>query len=247
MKRYRLWVSYDGTTYHGWQLQPGADTIEGRLNDALNSLFPENDINVIGASRTDAGVHALSNVAVFDVDTRMPAEKISYALNQRLPEDIRVWKSEEVDADFHPRHCDVNKTYEYRIHHAAFPNPLKTRYAYYTYLKLDASRMKEAVSALEGEHDFASFCAAGSQAQTTVRTILGADVYEESEDMIVIRLTGTGFLYNMVRIIAGTLLEIGAGKREPGELKNIIEAKSRSAAGQTAPPQGLCLKKIKYL
>lgn len=246
MKRIRLWVSYDGTDYRGWQLQPGEPTIEGHLNRALSELF-QTPVQVIGASRTDSGVHAKSNVAVFDTDTRMPADKICYAVNQRLPEDIRVWKSEEVPSDFHPRHCDVNKTYEYRIHQARIPDPMKTRYAFHTYLPLDVEKMKEAAEDLVGMHDFASFCAAGSQAATTVRCILSAEVFKESEDMIVIRVCGTGFLYNMVRIIAGTLLEIGAGRKSPDAIPEILECTDRSKAGQTAPPQGLCLMEIQYI
>ena len=246
MKRYRVWVSYDGTAYHGWQSQDGTDTIEGRLKEALRDLFGV-EIEVIGASRTDAGVHALSNVAVFDAETRMPAEKICYALNQRLPEDIRVWKSEEVEEDFHPRHTDVEKTYIYRIHDSRIPNPLMTRYAYHTYLPLDVEKMNEAAQKLVGEHDFAAFCASGSQAKTTVRTILGIAVTREGDRMIQIRVRGTGFLYNMVRIIAGTLFEIGAGRRDAECISRALLSGNRTDAGPTAPPCGLCLEEIVYL
>ena len=246
MKRYRLWVSYDGTEYHGWQLQQGSDTIEARLNQALSDLF-QSEICVTGASRTDAGVHAHSNVAVFDAQTRMPAEKICYALNQRLPETIRVWKSEEVPADFHPRHTNVEKTYAYRIHSAKIPNPLKTRYAYHTYLALDLPVMQEAATGLVGVHDFAAFCAAGSQAKTTVREIRSVSVTQEASDMLVIRVCGTGFLYNMVRIIAGTLIEIGAGRRDKHSIMKALESGVRTDAGPTAPACGLCLEEIRYM
>ena len=139
MKRIKMTVAYDGTAYHGWQIQPGVPTIEGELNHALSGLLQE-DIQVIGASRTDSGVHALCNVAVFDTDARIPGEKISYALNQRLPEDIRIQKSEETAKDFHPRHCKSRKTYEYRILNRQFPLPTRRLYAYFTYVPLDLEK-----------------------------------------------------------------------------------------------------------
>ena len=219
MKRIKLIVAYDGTSYNGWQIQPGVRTIEGELNRALSELLSE-DIQVIGASRTDSGVHALCNVAVFDTNTRIPGEKISYALNQRLPDDIRIQKSEEVDADFHPRHCDSRKTYEYRILNAEFPMPVKRLYSHFTYVPLEVSKMKEAAAYLVGEHDFKSFCATAAVVETTVRTITDLQVEKQGEE-IVIRVTGTGFLYNMVRIIAGTLMEVGRGNMLPEQIKAV--------------------------
>jgi len=244
-KRVRLIVAYDGTNYHGWQVQNNGITIESELNRCLSELLSE-PIEVIGASRTDAGVHALGNVAVFDTSARMPAEKISYALNQRLPEDIRIQKSEEVPADWHPRYCNSRKTYEYRIYRGEFALPTKRLYSLFTYHKLDAEKMQTAAEFFVGEHDFKSFCQVNAQVRSTVRTITQVKVYEEGAD-IVIRVTGNGFLYNMVRIIAGTLLEVGQGKRNPYEIPDIIAAKNREAAGPTAPAHGLTLIKYEFL
>lgn len=244
-KRVRLIVAYDGTNYHGWQIQNNGITIESELNRCLTDLLQEK-IEVIGASRTDAGVHALGNVAVFDTENRMPAEKISYALNQRLPEDIRIQKSEEVAADWHPRYCESRKTYEYRIYRAEFPMPVKRLYSLFTYYKLDVNRMQEAAAYLEGEHDFKSFCQTGAQVESTVRTIYSVEVEEQGTDLV-IRVCGNGFLYNMVRIIAGTLLEIGQGKREPMDVIQILQEKDRMAAGPTAPAHALMLMKYEFM
>ncbi len=244
-KRVRLIVAYDGTNYHGWQVQKNGITIESELNRCLTELLQE-PIEVIGASRTDAGVHAMGNVAVFDTCSRMPAEKISYALNQRLPEDIRIQKSEEVDADWHPRYCDSRKTYEYRIYRGEFPMPLKRLYALHIYYNVDLEKMCEAAKFFVGEHDFKSFCQVGAQVKSTVRTVYDVSIIEEGADLV-IRVTGGGFLYNMVRIMAGTLLEVGKGKIEPGQIPEIIQAKDREAAGSTAPAHGLTLIKYEFL
>lgn len=243
-KRIRLTVAYDGTNYHGWQLQNNGITIESELNRCLSDLFGER-IEVIGASRTDSGVHALGNVAVFDTESRMPAEKVSYALNQRLPEDIRIQKSEEVPADWHPRHCESRKTYEYRIYRGEFPMPVKRLYSYFTYRPLDVEKMRRAAKYLEGEHDFKSFCQTGAQVESTVRTVYSVDVEEQGAELV-IRVCGNGFLYNMVRIIAGTLLEVGQGKRTPESMTEVLEAENRSAAGATAPACGLTLIKYEF-
>ena len=244
-KRVRLVVAYDGTNYCGWQLQPGVVTIESELNRCLTDLLGES-IQVIGASRTDSGVHAMGNVAVFDTVARMPAEKISYALNQRLPEDIRIQKSEEVAIDWHPRHVESRKTYEYRIYRSEFAMPTKRYYSLFTYHKLDVTAMQQAAEYLIGEHDFKSFCAVNAQVETTVRRILDLKVIEEGDDLV-IRVTGNGFLYNMVRIIAGTLMEVGQGKRTPESMTDVLEALDRQAAGPTAPAHGLMLVKYEFL
>ena len=245
MKRIMLTVAYDGTNYHGWQYQNNGKTIEGELNKALSSLLQKN-IEVIGASRTDAGVHAMCNAAVFDSDAGIPAEKYSYALNQMLPDDIRIRKSQEVPADFHPRKTDTVKTYEYRIDCEEFADPLKTRYAYFTYVPLDASKMQEAAFHLIGTHDFKSFCSVNTTATTTVRTIHDIQVIRDGVDVIV-RVTGNGFLYNMVRIIVGTLMDVGRGKYEPSAVKGILEATDRTYAGPTVPACGLMLKELRFL
>ncbi len=244
MKRIGIVVAYDGTNYCGWQIQPNGPTIQGILNETLTRLLGE-PIEVKGASRTDAGVHALGNVAVFDTNARMPGEKISFALNQFLPEDIRIQLSEEVEPDFHPRYCDSEKTYEYRILNRKFPVPTERLYSYFYHYKLEVEKMREATSYLIGTHDFASFCGAGAQVKSTVRTITAMAVEREG-DMVTIRVSGTGFLYNMVRIIAGTLIEIGNGQYPPEQMKEILDACSREAAGPTAPAHGLTLVGIEY-
>lgn len=244
-KRIMLTVAYDGTNYCGWQIQPNGITIEGVLNEQLSELLKE-DISVIGASRTDSGVHALCNVAVFDTCSPIPGEKMSYALNQKLPEDIRIVASKEVAEDFHPRHCESRKTYEYHIVNAPFPNPMKRLYCHFTYVPCDVAAMQQAAKHLVGEHDFKSFCTVGAQVESTVRTITDLQVFR-AEDEIVIRVTGTGFLYNMVRIIAGTLLDVGYGRRKAADIPDILAAKDRQAAGPTAPAQGLRLVKYEFL
>lgn len=244
MKRIGLVVAYDGTNYCGWQVQPNGITIQGVLNETLTQLLGE-PVEVMGASRTDAGVHALGNVAVFDTNARMPGDKFSYALNQRLPEDIRIQLSEEVEPDFHPRYCDSEKTYEYRILNRRFPVPTERLYSYFYHYKLDVKKMKEATSFLIGRHDFASFCGSGAQVKSTVRTITSMDVWREG-DIITIRVSGEGFLYNMVRIIAGTLIEVGNGQYPPERMEEILKARSREAAGPTAPAHGLTLMGIQF-
>lgn len=244
LRRIRLMVAYDGTNYNGWQYQPNGVTIESELNKALSALT-RNEVEVIGASRTDAGVHARCNYAVFDTRMRMPAEKFCYALNQRLPEDIRVREAIEVDKDWHPRKCSSVKTYEYCIFNEEFPDPLNRLYAYFTYRKLDIEKMQKAAPYLVGEHDFKSFCSIHTQAESTVRTITALDIEKEGS-MITIRVSGTGFLYNMVRIIAGTLMEVGCGKYPPKRVKEILDAADRSAAGPTAPPEGLTLVDYRF-
>ena len=290
MKRILLTVAYDGTGYSGFQAQKsGVPTIERELNRALTELTGA-ETEVSGASRTDAGVHALCNLAVFDTESRIPPEKFANALNVRLPEQIRVQNSREVPADFHPRFCDTVKTYDYVIYNARFPSPRRRRYSHYSYTPFDVERMREAAQYLVGEHDFKSFCSIHTQAQTTIRTITGIEVIERpceeertaerAADMppadgengcgtdqesaytvadavsarrtvspreIVIRVSGTGFLYNMVRIIAGTLMEAGRGALEPAQMKDILNACDRSKAGPTAPPEGLTLVRYQIL
>ena len=282
MKRILLTVAYDGTGYSGFQAQKsGVPTIERELNRALTELTGV-ETEVSGASRTDAGVHALCNLAVFDTESRIPPEKFANALNVRLPEQICVQNSREVPLDFHPRFCDTVKTYDYVIYNAPFPSPRKKRYTHYSYTPFDVEKMREAAQYLVGEHDFKSFCSIHTQAQTTTRTITEIEVIErpcEAEqtaervaamippfDMdndsgkdpgparrtvspreIVIRVSGTGFLYNMVRIIAGTLMEAGRGALAPEQVKVILNACDRSKAGPTAPPEGLTLVRYRIL
>ena len=242
--RVKLVVAYEGTNYCGWQIQPNGITIEQVLNETLSSLLGE-EITVTGASRTDAGVHSLGNVAVFETHTKMPAEKISFALNQRLPEDIVVQESCQVPEDFHPRFSKSRKTYEYRILNCRFRQPLERRTSYFYHYPLDVSAMQKAAAYLVGEHDFTSFASVHAQTNTYVRMIYALDVVREG-DMIRIRVQGNGFLYNMVRIIAGTLIQVGAGIKKPEDMESILAGKDRELAGPTAPAHGLTMIGLLY-
>lgn len=267
-----LTVAFDGTNYSGWQIQPNKETIEGVLNRELSRLLNE-EIKVVGASRTDSGVHAEGAVCVFDTESKIPGDKFSYAINQTLPEDIRIRNSKEVDITFHPRRVNSRKTYRYRIRHDEFPNPLDARYSYHVYTKLDIEAMRKACEFIKGKHDFKSFCSVHTDVDTTVRTVYDVhiDVTPDKKllqmsglmksagesgamrsggesaagrirpEIIDIYVTGNGFLYNMVRIIAGTLIEVGHGKIKPEEIPAIIEACDREKAGPTAPAKGLTL------
>lgn len=244
MKRVLLRVAYDGTNYCGWQKQNNGVAVEAVLNKHLSELLGT-EISVIGASRTDAGVHAMGNVAVFDTDSRIPGEKFAYALNQRLPDDIAIQESKEVAPDFHPRYCKCNKTYEYRVLNRKFPLPTERLYSYFLYYNIDVEKMQEAARHLVGTHDFASFCSANAQVKDTVRTVNFINVRKEN-DIITIQVNGNGFLYNMVRIISGTLLQVGMGRMSVMDVKNILDARDRTKSGPTAPAVGLTLVEINY-
>lgn len=244
MKRILLRVAYDGTAYCGWQSQSNGLSIEAILNRELSELLGE-PITIIGASRTDSGVHALGNIAVFDTETRIPPEKISFALNQKLPADITIQESCEVDASFHPRHTFCRKTYEYKILNRTFDIPTLRLYSHFVYHPLDLQAMRQAASYLVGEHDFKSFASTGGQAKSSIRTIYSIDI-EKDRDMITIRINGTGFLYNMVRIISGTLIQAGHHIWPPEHMLEILMARDRAAAGPTAPARGLTLVEIEY-
>ena len=245
MKRVRMVLAYDGTNYCGWQLQPNGITIEEVLNQALSELLRE-PVAVIGASRTDSGVHAEGAVAVFDTENRMPADKICFALNQRLPEDIRVLQSDEVPLTWHPRKQNCVKTYEYRILNRKISMPTRRLYSHFCYFDMDVEKMQQAAEYLLGEHDFKSFCTVRTQAEETVRTIYSLNVTKDADDMIHIRISGSGFLYNMVRIIAVTLMKVGMGVYPPEHMEEILEARDRQAAGPTAPARGLTLISMEY-
>ena len=258
-----LKIAYDGTDYVGWQMQPNGIAVEQVINKALSELLKE-DIVIAGASRTDSGVHADGNVAVFDTETRIPAEKICFALNQRLPKDIVCLESCEVKPDFHPRHADCTKTYEYSIYNAVHPDPLKRRYSYFVYVPLDIDAMRKAAEYLKGEHDFSSFCSAHAQVKTTVRNVYSLEILCDKIDQrdgsltekndrrvymahdIKIRISGNGFLYTMVRIIVGTLVKVGYHFYPPEYVKTILDACDRTKAGPKAPAEGLKLVEIEY-
>lgn len=245
MRRIMLVVAYEGTAYCGWQVQPNGITVEEVLNGELSRIFGE-DIKVTGASRTDAGVHALGNVAVFDTDARIPGNKVAAALNQSLPADIRIQMSREVAPDFHPRHCNTRKTYEYCIYNSYFENPLGRQFTYFVHRPLDVGAMQAAADGLVGTHDFKSFCNVHTHVTDTVRTIYACEVRKNGSE-ITIHIEGNGFLYNMVRIIAGTLIEIGNGLGQAGDIDAILAAKDRKMAGRTAPAKGLKLVSIQYV
>ncbi len=245
MRRIRIVVAYDGTDYCGWQLQPNGITIEEVLNSRLKRLTGE-DIHVIGASRTDSGVHALGNVAVFDTESPIPPDRMAYALNQKLPRDIVIVRSDEVALDWHPRYQrQVTKTYEYHIYNASVPNPLKRKHSAFISFPLEVEKMRQGARWLVGEHDFASFCNVRTNVEDTVRRIDSIELERTGAD-ITVRVTGNGFLYNMVRIIAGTLIRVGRGFYTPEKVKEILDAKERTEAGVTAPPEGLVRVEIKY-
>jgi len=256
MKRIMLRVAYDGTGYHGYQAQNNAITVEGELNKAIQELTKEVNIELIGGSRTDAGVHALDNVLVFDTESSVPGDKFGYALNRILPDDIRVVYSGEVALDFHPRHCDTIKTYEYHILNAKYQDPVKRHFSTHVYVPLNIEKMKVAAKQMEGEHDFTSFCTVGAQCDSKVRTIYSVEILtfegrnevevnmtdpKEKTTDIFVRVKGNGFLYNMVRIIVGTLIEVGRGNMDENSIANIIEQGDRAKAGPTAKPEGLTL------
>lgn len=242
--RVLLRVAYDGTAYCGWQVQPNAVTVEGKLTDCVRDLFGA-DIQLIGASRTDSGVHAMGNVAVFDVETRMPAEKVSYALNSKLPWDIRIQESIEVPAEFHPRHTDCVKMYEYQIYNDHFENPKYRLYTHFDYGEFNLDAMRDAAKEIEGTHDFSAFCAAATQVEDKHRTVYSVEVLQDGK-VITIRVIGNGFLYNMVRIIAGTLMKVGKGQMTREDVRAALEGCNRFQAGPTAPAKGLTLMKIWY-
>ena len=256
-RRIRLTIAYDGTKYCGWQIQPNALSVQEVLNEALAHLLGA-QVRTIGASRTDAGVHARGNVVIFDTFSRIPADKFSFALNTWLPDDVKVQASEEVAPDWHPHFTDSIKTYEYKILNRQLPDPTRRLDSLFCYGRLDLEAMRQAASYFVGTHDFASFAAGGgatAQAEHssyetpekhgTVRTIFQSELFKEHE-MIRFVVSGNGFLYNMVRIMAGTLLEVGRGILPADAIPEILAKKDRSAAGPTAPAHGLTLLSISY-
>ncbi len=244
-RRILIRIAYDGTAYSGFQAQSsGVKTICGTIEEALFELTGEKT-GLTGGSRTDAGVHALDNVAVFDTVSRIPAEKFAPALNRYLPEDIRITSSVQVPESFHPRRTACLKTYEYRFLSAPVPRPMRRLYTAYTRFPLDTEAMDRAAAYLQGTHDFTSFASIYMQASSPVRTLTEIRVFPEGEETV-IRVSGTGFLYNMVRIIAGTLLEAGRGRILPEQMPAILEARDRRTAGQTAPACGLTLVRYEF-
>lgn len=243
-RRFRLTIEYDGTAYCGWQRQINGPSVQETLEQALCTLTQER-VSVTGSSRTDAGVHALGLCAHFDSATRIPAQKLAFALNTLLPPDIRVRESSLAPEGFHARYSACGKLYRYAFYNARHDCAIGRQYAAHIPLPMDERLMDEEAQALLGTHDFAAFAASGSVAKSTVRTIAGARVTREGE-RVTLCVMGDGFLYNMVRIIAGTLAEIGTGKRAPGAIARAIETGDRLALGQTAPARGLTLVRVFY-
>lgn len=245
MKNYKITVQYDGTRYKGWQVQKATDaTIQGKLQNVLSKLAGHL-VEVIGSGRTDAGVHAAGQVANFHMDEHFTMEEIFRNLSEFLPEDIAVTEIAEVDERFHSRYHAVAKTYSYRIRTNPVPDVFARRFVYHYGKPLDISRMQNAAQELIGTHDFASFCGNKRMKKSTVRTLMDVAFFEK-EGEIEIRYTGDGFLQNMIRILTGTLIEVGRGERKPESMKNLLAAKDRAQAGYTAPPQGLRLEKVVY-
>ncbi|UCD74681.1 MAG: tRNA pseudouridine(38-40) synthase TruA [Phycisphaerales bacterium] len=254
MPRYKLTIAYDGTSFHGWQKQhpPGEEplrTVQGVMEEAIVAVVRE-PVHLVGASRTDSGVHARGQAAAFDTQNEIPMDRLPRAVNSRLPDDVQVLSAEIVAGDFNPISDAIAKGYRYTIAHSTINGgemPLFDRHLVaWTVYTLDAARMNEAAQHFVGERDFASFTRKHHGRESTVRTVHECKVEAVDQFRINIDISGGGFLYNMVRIIAGTLLEVGRGKLEPGAIAGIIEARDRASAGPTMPPEGLCLMWVKY-
>lgn len=245
MRNIKLTLEYDGTNYHGWQVQKNAVTVQEKVEKALEQLLGTR-VGVTGCSRTDVGVHAYGQVAHFHADSAIPADKFAYALNNLLPEDMVVRKSEEAPEDFHARYSSKCKRYRYLIYNAPHHSALMRNRACHVRPELDFEAMKKAAEYFVGRHDFAAFQATGGQVRSTVREIYNMNILKKDENIIDLEVTGNGFLYNMVRIIAGTLIYVGMGKLAVAEIPDILESLDRTRAGKTAPPQGLYLMEIYY-
>lgn len=240
----KLTLQYDGMAYHGWQVQKNGVTVQEKLTDAIESVTGKR-ADVVGCGRTDAGVHALAYVCGFRTEANIPLQKLPLALNSHLPGDIRVFKAEAADDDFHANRSAVGKRYVYRILNREINDAFEGKYAWHVRVPLDVDAMRDAARAFLGEHDFIGFASSGFSVKTTVRTIYSLDVVK-SGDIITIDITGNGFLYNMVRIIAGTLVYVGCGKTDSGDIVDIIKSKCRERAGITAPAHGLFLREVYY-
>ena len=245
MRTIKLTIEYDGTNYLGWQVQPNGQTIQGVVQDCLKRLTGESS-QLAGSGRTDAGVHALGQVAHFKTESKMDAITFQRALNGLLPEDIVIRRAEEVEAEFHARRSARSKAYEYRILNCTTPPAIDRQYIWYVPQNLNWDEMKKATHSLVGEHDFSAFRSVGSSARSSVRNILRADWKRGKGGVLRLQIEATGFLKQMVRAIVGTLVEVGRGKISAQEFKRILESKDRKQAGPTAPAHGLFLKEVKY-
>lgn len=245
MRNIKLTIEYDGKEFNGWQKQPNKLNIQGEIERAISSITQEENIELIASGRTDAGVHGLGQVANFKTNSKLPIEKIAIAINSQVKKSIRIVGAEEVEERFHSRYNCKQKTYRYVINNSEYGSAVFRNFEYHMPIKLDVEKMKQAVVHFVGQHDFAAFKSSGTSSKSSVRTIYQAEVKREN-DRIIIELTGNGFLYNMVRIISGTLVEVGLGKISPNDIPQIIENKDRTKAGKTLPPHGLFLVEVKY-
>ena len=244
MKNIKLTIEYDGKDFNGWQKQPNKLNIQGEIERAIKDITGE-DVDLIASGRTDAGVHSFGQIANFKTNSNLPSEKFAVALNTKLKKSIRIQKSEEVEEQFHARYNCKQKTYRYIINNGENASAIYRNLEYFIPNKLNVEKMNQAIKYFEGEHDFKAFKASGTSSKSSVRKIYKTQIREEN-DRIIIELTGNGFLYNMVRIIAGTLVEVGLGKIEPSQIPAIIESKDRKKAGKTLPPYALYLMKVEY-
>lgn len=240
----KLIIKYRGTNYHGWQKQFGEKTIEGEIEKAANEVFGQN-IYLIGSGRTDAGVHALGQTANFIIRHSIPTDKILYALNTKLPKDIRIFESVEVPIEFHSRYDALGKTYQYNVYNSRIIDPFVKDTSYFIPYKLDMEKIERAKEYFLGEHDFKGFMSTGSSVDNTVRKIYNLSMNKKN-NLIEFNVTGNGFLYNMVRIIIGTLIDIGRGKINEDNIQDIIKSGNRKLAGHTAKAEGLFLKRVYY-
>ncbi|KPU26792.1 pseudouridine synthase [Caloranaerobacter sp. TR13] len=244
MRNIKLVIEYDGTNYFGWQKQPELKTIQEEIEKAIKKITKE-EVKLIGSGRTDKGVHARGQVANFHTNSKIPADKFKFALNSVLPIDISIKESIEVDESFHARYSAKGKEYRYLVLSSKTRSPLMRDYSYHIPYTLDLSKIKEAAKLFIGTYDFRAFMSSRSCMEDTVRTIYDLEIVEK-EDLIEFKVTGNGFLYNMVRIIVGTLIEIGYGKKKIEDIPKIIASKDRNKAGHTAQPQGLYLERVFY-
>lgn len=244
MRNIKLTIEYDGKCYNGWQKQANKLNIQGEIEKAIYNITKE-DVDLIGSGRTDAGVHALGQVANFKTNSKIPIEKLPLAINSQLKNSIVIKEAEDADERFHSRYNAKHKTYRYIINNSKCGTAIYRNLEYSYPFKLDVKKMEQASKYFEGEHDFKAFKSSGTSSKNSVRTIYKAIVKQEGEK-IIIELTGNGFLYNMVRIISGTLLDVGLGKIKPEEISEIIESKNRQRAGKTLPPYGLYLVEVNY-
>ncbi|QNU67637.1 tRNA pseudouridine(38-40) synthase TruA [Ruminiclostridium herbifermentans] len=245
MRKIKLKIEYDGTNYHGWQIQKNVITVQETIEKAISKLLG-NQVGIIGCSRTDVGVHAYGQIAHFVTDSKIPGDKFSYAINNLLPSDIVIKQSEEVSEDFHSRYSAKGKRYRYLVYNDAHASAIMKNRSYHVRPKLDIEKMKRAAKYFIGEHDFAAFQSTGGQVLSTVREIFSLEIEKKEDNIISIEVTGNGFLYNMVRIIAGTLVYVGMGRIDADEIPLIIDSLDRTRAGKTAPAEGLYLMEIFY-